>query len=118
MFYKTQARPDHNGNNEDKLLVIGVGLPRTGTTSLCQALSHLLQGTCFHGSRLPNLRDEEYDFWLRALRKYNTDTKPTINEWREIFRGEKACMDLPSILFYKELMLAFPSVSKAFTIYR
>ena len=62
MFYKTQARPDHNGNNEDKLLVIGVGLPRTGTTSLCQALSHLLQGTCFHGSRLPNLRDEEYDF--------------------------------------------------------
>ena len=118
MFYKTQARPDHNGNNEDKLLVIGVGLPRTGTTSLCQALSHLLQGTCFHGSRLPNLRDEEYDFWLRALRKYNTDTKPTINEWREIFRGEKACMDLPSILFYKELMLAFPTVSKGLTMYR
>ena len=113
MFYKTQKRPDHNGNDEDGLLVIGVGLPRTGTTSLSHALSFLLRGSCFHGSRLPNLTNEEYDFWLRALGNNTSQEQfPSINEWRNVFRNEKACLDLPSILFYKELMLAFPKVAK------
>jgi len=117
MFYKTQKRPDNNGNDEDGLLVIGVGLPRTGTTSLSHALSFLLRGSCFHGSRLPNLTDEEYDFWLRALKKNASSEKqfPAINEWRNLFRNERACLDLPSILFYKELMLAFPKAKVILT---
>ena len=113
MFYKTQDRPEHINSDEEGLLVIGVGLPRTGTTSLCHALSYLLRGSCFHGSRLPNLTEEEYDFWLRALGENTSQPPPTIKEWREIFRHERACLDLPSILFYKELMLAFPKVTKS-----
>ena len=112
MFYKTQPRPDHNGNNAGGLLVIGVGLPRTGTTSLSQAISYLLQGSSYHGSRLPNLLEEEYDFWLRALGKTTFQKPPTVEEWRVTFRNEIACLDLPSILFYKELMQAFPKVTK------
>ena len=112
MFYKTQNRPEHNHSDEEGLLVIGVGLPRTGTTSLSHALSYLLRGSCFHGSRLPNLAEEEYDFWLRALGKNPSQQPPTIEEWRGFFRCERACLDLPSILFYKKLMLAFPKVTK------
>ena len=112
MFYKTQQRPDHNGNNADGLLVIGVGLPRTGTTSLSHALSYLLRGSSYHGSRLPNLLEEEYAFWLRALGKTPFQKSPTIEEWRTLFRNEIACLDLPSILFYKELMQAFPKVTQ------
>ena len=112
MFYKTQDRPEVNHNDEEGLLVIGVGLPRTGTTSVSQALSYLLGGSCFHGSRLPNLTTEEYDFWLRALGQTPSELPPTVWEWREFFKSERACLDLPSILFYKELMLAFPKVTK------
>ena len=111
MFYNTQKRPDHKHSDEGEFCVIGVGLPRTGTTSLSKALSYLLGGSCFHGSRLPKLTEDEYDFWLRALDK-NSSKRPTINEWREVFKYERATLDLPSILFYKELMLAFPKVNK------
>ena len=109
MFYKTQKRPDHNNCDAGEFCIIGVGLPRTGTTSLSKALSYLLDGSCFHGSRLPKLTEDEYDFWLRALDKSSLK-RPTIDEWREAFKYERAALDLPSILFYSELMLAFPKV--------
>ena len=112
LLYKTQQRPDESINNPDGLLVIGAGLPRTGTTSISHALAFLLNGSCVHGSRLPNLTQEELDFWLRALGKTPSQEPPTVEEWREIFKHDIACVDLPSILFYKELMQAFPKVTK------
>ena len=111
MFYKSQERPDHKDADKGELQVIGVGLPRTGTTSLTNALSYLLKGSCFHGSRLPKLSEEEYDFWLRALgSQAESNNKPTTEEWRKMFQFERASLDMPSILFYKELMIAFPQV--------
>ena len=112
MFYGTQQRPDQSVINPDGLLVIGAGLPRTGTTSLSEALAHLFNGSCFHGSRLPNFTEEEFDFWLRALGKTPSQEPPTVEEWRHIFRHDSACLDLPCILFYKQLMVAFPKVTK------
>ena len=99
---------DQDGYN-DGLIVIGAGLPRTGTTSQTDALSYLLDGSCFHGSRLPSLTEEELDFWLRAFGKSSLP-KPSPEEWRDFFKNEKACLDLPAIFVYKDLMLAFPRV--------
>ena len=45
------------------LKVIGAGLGRTGTTSLKQALTHLLGGPCFHFLEY-GVRPELMPLWL------------------------------------------------------
>jgi len=89
-------------------------LPRTGTSSLKKAISMLTGVQCFHGSLITELHDEEYDFWLRALDNERR-TKIAPDEWRKIFRNYGATLDLPSILFYKELMVAFPKAKVILT---
>jgi hypothetical protein len=53
---------------EDKFLVIGAGLPRTGTLSLMTALEHLLGGPCYHMKPFI-IKGGEYDtkHWTDAL---------------------------------------------------
>ena len=82
--------------------VIGVGLPRTGTYSTAVALSRLLEcdlNQVHHGMQLPNFTNRQLDFWIKAL-----DGQVTDEEWRVYFRNYKACLDLPVILFYKDLI--------------
>ena len=106
MLYKT-PKYRHQGQSGQGLEIIGAGLPRTGTTSLSLALKMLIKGECFHGSLITSLSEEEYDFWLNALDQERTESISKA-EWRYIFKYYKAALDLPIILFYKELMEAFP----------
>ena len=54
-------------SNEQKFLVIGAGLPRTGTMSLMSALEIILPGKCHH--------------MLHAMMFHN-------EEWRDILTGK------------------------------
>ena len=99
--------------NEDGLRVIGVGLPRTGTWSTAMALAQLLKcemSEIHHGMQLNELGQSQLDFWLKAL-----DNQVTDQEWRLYFQSYRACLDLPAIIFYKDLIRVFPQAKVVMT---
>ena len=51
-----------------RLLVVGAGLPRTGTLSLKVALTHLLGGKCYHMEEVAAGDQQDVDAWIRACR--------------------------------------------------
>ena len=80
---------------EDKLpdlVVIGAGLPRTGTLSTRAALELLLGGPCYHGS-VPFIEREDHQaVWQEA---YNSrDILPVLES--RVLDGFKAGLDHPS----------------------
>ena len=54
---------------------------------------------------LKTFGEDQLDFWIKAL-----DGKVTHQDWRDYFHryNYKACLDLPAILFFKDLMEVFP----------
>ena len=64
--------------------------------SLSVALEQLLEGPCFHGSRLPSFSQRDIDFWLKAIQR-----PPDSQEWKDYLKGEKAILDYPIVLFYQ-----------------
>ncbi len=92
-FYETFQKPNYNG-----MVVIGAGLPRTGTTTTRHALGILLEGRSHHMFDVFKGDQAELDFWTRAL-----EDKVTEEEWvsRLQGRGYRGCSDYPGSLFYK-----------------
>jgi hypothetical protein len=62
-------------------LVLGAGLPRTGTSSTREALTELLQGPCYHMETVVFGKKEERDHWHRAL---DDLTKTGVNCYKTI----------------------------------
>lgn len=83
------------------LLVVGAGLPRTGTMSLYTALPELVSGRCYHMAEVGE-HPEHVEFWGRA-----TDGV-TPAEWREFFADYDAAVDYPASLYWRELAEVFP----------
>ena len=48
-------------------VVIGAGLPRTGTMSTRAALMHLLDGACYHMLQVTNVIDIDHGSYLRLF---------------------------------------------------
>ena len=86
------------------LKVIGAGLGRTGTTSLKQALTHLLCGPCFHFLEY-GLRPELMSRWLafdQEISKYDAvDMSVSVpaTRWQSLMPGYIACVDEPASAF-------------------
>ncbi len=57
---------------ECPLVVIGCGLPRTGTFSLHLALTRLLGSECYHMKTVMEGGKEQWTFWDRALKRQLT----------------------------------------------
>ncbi|GLJ34732.1 hypothetical protein SUGI_0698920 [Cryptomeria japonica] len=72
------------------LKVIGAGLCRTGTYSLKEALN-MLGYRCYHYSEM--LKNNHTDLWVDILSGKSED-------WKSIFSGYTATVDMPSILEY------------------
>ena len=53
--------------NYDGFVVIGAGLPRTGTMSTRAALGRLLDGACYHMVNVGEGTPVDWDFWNRAM---------------------------------------------------
>ena len=84
--------------NFDGFILIGAGLPRTGTFSLQVALSHLLKGKVYHMHTVGKGSSIEYKFWNKAI-----DKNVTIQEWKDFLegRGFRAGVDYPISAFYR-----------------
>ena len=80
--------------------VVGAGLGRTGTTSLKEALQHLLGGPCYHMQDVQQ-RPEDADQWGDAY-----EGRPP--EWRTFFEGYRATVDWPAAPFWSAISTAFP----------
>lgn len=85
----------------DGLLVIGVGLHRTGSMSVKAALERLGFGPCYHGlEALRRCADGEH--WQAAY-----DSGGNVN-WPTIFGGYRAALDWPTVHFWEPLAAAYP----------
>jgi hypothetical protein len=83
------------------LRVVGAGLPRTGTSSLKQALEELLSGPCLHMTTIPGHPFDLGAGWNRALAGDAPD-------WAQLLAGYVAAVDWPASLFWRELSIVYP----------
>ena len=81
-----------------KLIIIGAGLPRTGTNSLRTALSVILDGPIYHMYEVFEQGSDHVKFWEKTLA-----SKPTPLEWTTFLEagGYRGGLDHPLCLFYK-----------------
>ena len=87
-------------SKKSEFLILGCGLPRTGTMSLKIALEKLLGGKCYHMTEAYGDKTGEHaEFWTRFCDGEVTE----VDEMREFFltRGYVAAIDFPASLFYK-----------------
>lgn len=86
------------------LKVIGVGFPRTGTSSLKCALDQL-GFHCYHMFEI-HKHPSHVSLWLRVF-----DEKENREQlFEEIFLDYQATVDCPSIIFYRDLLKCYPDV--------
>jgi Sulfotransferase domain len=83
------------------LRVVGAGLPRTGTSSLKEALEVLLAGRCYHMHEIPNHPFDLGPLWQTALRGETP-------HWNQLMNGYVAAVDWPASMFWHELSEANP----------
>ena len=78
--------------NYDGYVVIGAGLPRTGTMSMQAALEKLLNGPCYHMLQLFEGPEEDLTHWEKVLNGNASD-----KEWIDFLegRGFRSGVDYP-----------------------
>merc|ERR1712071_504321 len=92
---------------EVDFVLIGAGLPRTGTMSTFTALEMILPGKCHHMVRaIGDTTPRNRTLWLKAVKEKVTD-----DEWKQFIRDEglSAGVDYPTSLFWKDLMRIYPN---------
>ena len=86
--------PEHKkyAPNYDGYVVIGAGLPRTGTMSTQAALEKLLNGPCYHMIQLFEGTEDDLNHWKKVLNGNVSD-----KEWRDFLegRGFRSGVDYP-----------------------
>lgn len=99
-------------NKPEELLVIGAGLPRTGTLSMKSALTILLKGKCYHMAEVLKGDQEDLDIWLNGFKGENTP-----QQWRDFFKkkGYVSGVDYPISLQWKELSEVYPNAKIVLT---
>jgi len=89
--------------NKSKFILLGAGLPRTGTMSTRAALKILLQGDVYHMMAVAHERHDHHHLWRQALDK-------TISKegWKTILDEYAGGVDYPVSHFYKEILKVYP----------
>ena len=82
------------------LRVVGAGLPRTGTSSLKEALEQLLGGPCYHMIEVFEHLDHA-PLWSRA---FGGDAAA----WQACLDGYVAAVDWPASFLWREIAAANP----------
>jgi hypothetical protein len=88
--------------------IIGAGLCRTGTRSLKDALEELGFAKCYHMCEV-FARMDDTRTWEAAARGEPVD-------WDRLFAGYRATVDVPSCLFYLELLKKYPEAKVILTV--
>ena len=96
---------------DEGFVLIGAGLPRTGTMSTRAALKIILKGNIYHMAALVAERTDHHSFW----RKFR-DGAANKSEWRKILVDYRGGLDYPISFFYKELMDVYPNAKVLLTV--
>jgi hypothetical protein len=99
------------------LRVLCLGLSRTGTVSLRQALVQLGYKDCYHFSSTMQENPRDAEMWIEALNaKFKGIGEPYGKEqWDALLGHCKAITDTPCVMFYKELLAAYPEAKVILT---
>jgi len=89
---------------EEGFVVLGAGLPRTGTMSTRAALKILLKGDVYHMATVMHERPDHHPLWRKAIAGNATDA-----DWRTILADYRGGVDYPISFFYKEIYKAYPN---------
>ncbi len=92
--------------NKVPIQVIGAGLGRTGTFSLKSALEDLGFAKCYH----------TVEHWNSDARTWDAALRGEPVDWDTLFAGCRAAVDLPSCLFYRELLEKYPEAKVILTV--
>jgi len=96
-----------------EFVLIGAGLPRTGTMSTFTALEIILPGKCHHMARVvSDTSGRNRRHWTKAINNTVTD-----KEWRDFIGAERvsAGVDYPTALWWKDLMRIYPNAKVLLT---
>ncbi|CAH8602446.1 unnamed protein product [Schistosoma bovis] len=108
-------------NSSNELLVIGAGLPRTGTKSLKNALEIIYHKPCYHMTEIITKQHDDIEKWQRLFNEALNNNKPS-NEMiihqglKDILNNYGTVTDVPACGFYKELMEIYPNAKVILTI--
>ena len=99
-------------SGEVEYVVVGAGLPRTGTLSTMTALELLLPGRCHHMTRTFSNQAEQ-EFWHQASQGQLKD-----QDWREFIKARKlsASVDFPMSLYWRDLARLYPEAKVILTV--
>jgi len=99
-------------DTEVEFVLIGAGLPRTGTSSTFAALEQLLPGKCHHMLRA-FIGKNDSKFWTLAGRGEVSE-----EDWREFIKTEglSAAVDFPMSLYWKDLVKMYPNAKVLLTV--
>lgn len=116
LAYQTNIDRRHNTRTVP-LRVLCLGLSRTGTVSLRQALIRLGYKDCYHFASTLQENPADTVLWTEALQaKFLGVGKPYGKaEWDALLGHCQAVTDTPCIIFYKELLAAYPDAKVILT---
>jgi len=110
---KATGMGEHKEQDKDvEFILIGAGLPRTGTHSTFTALEQILPGKCHHMLRaFTGTRDA--NFWPKVGRGEGLD-----EDWKEFIQAEglSAAVDFPMSLYWKDLLRMYPNAKVLLTV--
>ncbi|CAH8620768.1 unnamed protein product [Schistosoma rodhaini] len=101
------------------LLVIGAGLPRTGTKSLKEALEIIYSKPCYHMVEIVTKKHCDIGKWQTLFTEalnMTTDETMIHRGLSEILDGYVAVTDVPACAFYRELMSIYPNAKVILTV--
>ena len=84
---------------DGKILVIGAGFGRTGTSSLKKALEMLFNAPCYHMSEVGS--NGHASFWEAAGNGERVD-------YKDVFNGYAATVDFPACSFWEDIYKQYP----------
>jgi hypothetical protein len=99
------------------LRILCLGLSRTGTVSLRQALIQLGYKDCYHFASTLQENPRDAEMWIEALKaKFKGIGEPYGKEqWDALLGHCQAISDTPCVMFYKELLAAYPDAKVILT---
>jgi hypothetical protein len=99
------------------LRVLCLGLSRTGTVSLRQALIQLGYKDCYHFASTLQENPRDAEMWIEALNaKFKGIGEPYgKDQWDALLGHCQAITDSPCVMFYKELLAAYPDAKVILT---
>ncbi|OON21117.1 hypothetical protein X801_02993 [Opisthorchis viverrini] len=101
---------------EGPLLAIGVGVGRTGTTSLKHAFEIIYGQPSYHGFELIDRCSSQCAAWLEIERLLLSNGSIPPSLFHQIYRGFRSATDVPTSCHYKDLMKAYPGVKIILTV--